>query len=90
VIKNLETSLAGRYDHYSDFGGAFTPKVGFKWLATPELAARGTWGKGFRAPSLFQISNSNVQSFQTITDPLRCPNPPTPLPGRKPRTARGA
>ena len=81
VIKNLETSLAGRYDHYSDFGGAFTPKIGFKWLATPELAARGTWGKGFRAPSLFQISNSNVQSFQTITDPLRCPNPPTPLPG---------
>ena len=81
VIKNLETQLAGRYDHYSDFGGNFTPKVGFKWLATPELAARGTWGKGFRAPSLFQISNSNVQSFQTITDPLRCPNPPTPLPG---------
>ena len=81
IIKNLETQIAGREDHYSDFGSAFTPKVGFKWLATPTLAARGTWGKGFRAPSLFQISSSNVQSFQTITDPLRCPNPPTPLPG---------
>jgi iron complex outermembrane receptor protein len=81
VIRNLETQIAGRYDHYSDFGNAFTPKVGFKWLATPTLAARGTWGKGFRAPSLFQISNSNVQSFNTITDPLRCPTPPTPLPG---------
>jgi iron complex outermembrane receptor protein len=81
VIRNLETQIAGRWDHYSDFGNARTPKIGFKWLATPTLAARGTWGKGFRAPSLFQISNANVQSFNTITDPLRCPNPPTPLPG---------
>ena len=80
-IKNLETQLAGRYDHYSDFGSAFTPKVGAKYLITPTLAARGTWGKGFRAPSLFQISDSNVQSFNTITDPLRCPSGQTPLPG---------
>jgi iron complex outermembrane receptor protein len=79
-IRNLETQLAGRYDHYSDFGNAFTPKVGAKYLVTPALAVRGTWGKGFRAPSLFQISSSSVQSFNTITDPLRCPNPPTPLP----------
>jgi iron complex outermembrane receptor protein len=82
ILKNLETQIAGRYDHYSDFGNAFTPKVGFKWLATDALAARGTWGKGFRAPSLFQISSANVQSFNTgITDPLRCPNGTTPLPG---------
>jgi iron complex outermembrane receptor protein len=81
VLKNLETQVAGRYDHYSDFGNAFTPKVGFKWLATDTLAARGTWGKGFRAPSLFQISSANVQSFNNgITDPLRCPNGTTPLP----------
>jgi iron complex outermembrane receptor protein len=81
IIKNLETQVAGRYDHYSDFGNAFTPKLGAKYLITPTFAARGTWGKGFRAPSLFQISNSNVQSFNTITDPLRCPSGSTPLPG---------
>jgi iron complex outermembrane receptor protein len=80
IVRNLETSIAGRWDHYSDFGNARTPKVGFKWLATPTLAARGTWGKGFRAPSLFQISSANVQSFNTITDPVRCPNGSTPLP----------
>ena len=79
-VKNLETQLAGRLDHYSDFGNAFTPKVGAKYLLDPTLAARATWGKGFRAPSLFQISSANVQAFNTITDPLRCPNPPTPLP----------
>lgn len=80
VLKNLELSIAGRYDHYSDFGNSTTPKLGFKWLATDTLAARGTWGKGFRAPSLFQISSANVQAFNTITDPLRCPNGTTPLP----------
>jgi iron complex outermembrane receptor protein len=82
LLKNLETQVAARYDHYSDFGNSFVPKVGFKWLATDTLAARGTWAKGFRAPSLFQISNANVQAFQQgIVDPLRCPNPPTPAPG---------
>jgi iron complex outermembrane receptor protein len=80
ILKNLETSLAARYDHYSDFGNATTPKVGFKWQPEETLAARGTWGKGFRAPSLFQISSANVQAFNTITDPLRCPNGTTPLP----------
>ena len=82
ILKNVETSLAARYDHYSDFGNSFTPKVGFKWNATDTLAARGTWGRGFRAPSLFQISSANVQAFNTgIIDPVRCPNPPTPAPG---------
>jgi len=80
VIRNLETSLAGRWDHYSDFGNARTPKIGFKYLVDPTVALRGTWGKGFRAPSLFQISDANVQSFNTITDPVRCPNGSTPLP----------
>ncbi|HUQ29125.1 MAG TPA: TonB-dependent receptor [Usitatibacter sp.] len=74
VVRNVETQIAGRYDRYSDFGSAFTPKLGAKWLVTPALAARGTWAKGFRAPSLFQISNANVQSFNAgIVDPLRCP-----------------
>ena len=74
ILKSVETSLAARYDHYSDFGGSFTPKVGFKWNATDSLAARGTWGRGFRAPSLFQISNANVQAFNAgIVDPVRCP-----------------
>jgi iron complex outermembrane recepter protein len=80
ILKNLETQLAGRYDHYNDFGNSFTPKVGFKWLATDTLAARGTWSKGFRAPSLFQISDANVQAFIVVTDPVRCPSGSTPIP----------
>lgn len=74
VFRNLETQLAARNDYYSDFGNAFTPKVGVKWKFSDALAARATWGKGFRAPSLFQISNADVQAFNSgIVDPVRCP-----------------
>ncbi len=72
-IKNLEMQLAGRYDHYSDYGNSTTPKVGIKWTPINQLALRATYSEAFRAPSLLQISSGNVQAFNTgINDPLRC------------------
>lgn len=81
VVKNVETQFAVRYDHYSDYGNSTTPKVGIKWNANTFLALRGNYAEAFRAPSLTQTSNSRVQSFSTITDPIRCPNGSTPRPG---------
>ncbi|MEO7761349.1 MAG: TonB-dependent receptor, partial [Casimicrobiaceae bacterium] len=73
-LKNVESQLAVRSEHYSDFGNSTTPKIGLKWTVLPTLAVRGTWGKGFRAPGLSQISNSSVQAFNNgVEDPLRCP-----------------
>lgn len=73
-IKNLETQLAVRTERYSDFGNATTPKVGVKYMPTPQVALRGTYAEGFRAPSLTQISQSSVQAFNNnVQDPLRCP-----------------
>ncbi len=77
-IKDVETQLAIRQDHYSDFGNSTTPKIGVKWKIHETVAARATYARGFRAPSLFQISNSNVQSFNAgIVDPVRCVNAQT-------------
>jgi iron complex outermembrane recepter protein len=81
IVKNVETQLAVRFDHYSDYGNSTTPKVGVKWKVFEPLALRANYGEAFRAPSLTQASTSRVQSFSTITDPLRCPNGATPLPG---------
>jgi iron complex outermembrane receptor protein len=65
--------LAGRYDHYSDYGNSTTPKVGIKWTPINQVALRSTYAEAFRAPSLLQISQGNVQSFNVgINDPLRC------------------
>lgn len=81
LVKNVETQLAVRFDRYSDYGNSTTPKVGIKWNALSSLALRANYGEAFRAPSLTQVSSSRVQSFSTITDPIRCPNGTTPLPG---------
>ncbi len=68
VIRNVEASLAAREDHYSDFGSAFSPKVGLKWKVIPELLFRATASKGFRAPSLPEISPSSASFFTSVTD----------------------
>jgi iron complex outermembrane receptor protein len=72
VTRTLEAQLAMRIDRYSDYGGSNTPKVGIKWKALPNVAFRSSWAKGFRAPSLTEISRSSVTAFTTVTDPLLC------------------
>ncbi len=81
ILKNVETQFAIRHDRYSDYDNSTTPKFGIKWNALSTLAFRANYGEAFRAPSLTQTSNSRVQSFSTVTDPVRCPNGTTPLTG---------
>ena len=84
VLKDLELQVAARAERYSDFGSATTGKLGFKWTAIKSvLAFRGTTATGFRAPSISQISNSFVVSFNNfqerrVVDSLRCNNTATP------------
>ena len=56
ILDNLELSLAGRYDDYSDFGSNFSPKVSLRWEAMDSLAFRASYGEGFRAPPLDVLS----------------------------------
>ena len=54
----LEVDAAVRYDHYDTYGGQATPKFGMKYTPIEMLSLRGTWGKGFRAPSISEAGNS--------------------------------
>ncbi|WP_304637568.1 MULTISPECIES: TonB-dependent receptor domain-containing protein [Pseudoalteromonas] len=54
VTEQLELQVAGRYDHYNDFGGTFNPKVGFSYRPSDSLIIRSSWSTSFRAPSLTQ------------------------------------
>ncbi len=56
----LTLGAAGRYDHYSDFGGAATWKATARAEATGWLAFRGSASTGFRAPSLQQEYYSSI------------------------------
>jgi len=69
VIKQLEIDASGRYDHYSDFGGKFVPKTGFKFTPLPQLTVRGTYSQGFRAPSFAENGSSSAEGFINYTPP---------------------
>jgi hypothetical protein len=59
-IKNLHLDLAGRYEHYSDFGSVYTGKVTARYDFSPAFALRGTVSNGFRAPTLAEEFYSSV------------------------------
>jgi iron complex outermembrane receptor protein len=76
-IKELEVEAAVRYDHYDTAGGAATPKFGVKYQPITWLALRGTWGKGFRAPSTAEgAASGEVFGAGNYTDPVLCKNGP--------------
>ena len=69
---HLEASAAMRYDHFTDVGSAYTPKAGLKWTPTREFALRGTFARGFRAPSPAENGAGGLAAFSTAADPARC------------------
>jgi iron complex outermembrane receptor protein len=58
----LRVDLAGRYEHFSDFGDATVGKLTARYDFAPEFALRGTLSNGFRAPTLAEeyFSSTNV------------------------------
>ncbi|BDX06515.1 TonB-dependent receptor domain-containing protein [Planctobacterium marinum] len=52
--ETVDMQLAGRYDHYDDFGSTFNPKIGLSWRPSDDLILRGSFASSFRAPSLTQ------------------------------------
>jgi iron complex outermembrane receptor protein len=68
ILKQLEVDVDGRYDHYSEGFNHFSPKVGVKVTPVREVILRGTFSKGFRAPSIPETSGS-VLGFVTRTPP---------------------
>lgn len=50
----LSVQLAGRYEHYSDFGDTLNGKIAARIEPVKGIAIRGSASTGFRAPSLAQ------------------------------------
>ncbi|MGN6269065.1 MAG: TonB-dependent receptor domain-containing protein [Sphingomonas sp.] len=70
IVKELEINASGRYDHYSEGFSHFSPKIGAKFTPIKEVTLRGTFSKGFRAPT-FAESNprSSFPGFVTYSPP---------------------
>ena len=76
IFTGFDLNVAGRYDHYSCFGGTTNPKVSFAYRPTDWLLFRGAYSTGFKVPSFNQLFNgvSEVQyTGQDLADPRTCP-----------------
>ncbi|MBM7073134.1 TonB-dependent receptor [Shewanella sp. 202IG2-18] len=72
VTDELEVNFALRYDDYSDFGSATTPKLGLRYKVLDNVVVRASWGQGFRAPSLTDLYAADSFSADSATDYHYC------------------
>ena len=64
IIHNLTFSQSGRYDHYSDVGGAFSPRFALRYQPVQALTMYASYNRGFRAPTFVEDSNSQTIGIQ--------------------------
>jgi iron complex outermembrane recepter protein len=60
LTKQVLLNVAGRYEHYSDFGSRVTGKAALRVQPSKQLVIRGAASTGFRAPGLAQSWFSHV------------------------------
>ena len=68
-FQRLELSFAARYSDYSTSGSKTTYKAGVDWKPVKDLLLRGSWGQGFRAPSIGELFGTPSRFDQEIVDP---------------------
>ena len=71
VTKNWMISGAARFENYNDFGSTINGKFATRYKITNQLAMRGSFSTGFRAPSLVQkfygLNFTNFQGGNLVT-----------------------
>jgi iron complex outermembrane recepter protein len=70
LISSLTFSQSSRYDHYSDFGSAFSPRFALRYQPVSQLTTYASYSRGFRAPTLAETSQRNSSGTQTAADPF--------------------
>jgi iron complex outermembrane receptor protein len=69
IIHNLTFTQAGRYDHYNDFGGAFSPNFALRYQPVQAITTFASYSRGFRAPTLVENSQAVYLGHQNLVDP---------------------
>ncbi|WP_421134003.1 TonB-dependent receptor plug domain-containing protein [Alteromonas sp. A079] len=60
ITENFMLAGALRYEDFSDFGNTTKGKIAFRWQAFEDIAFRGAFSTGFKAPTLGQSNVRNV------------------------------
>jgi iron complex outermembrane receptor protein len=72
LVYKLDLQIAGRAEHYSDFGDVAKPKIAAAWDIFDGLRIRGSYSEGFRAPNLEQTNATTYGRLATNNDYIRC------------------
>jgi len=75
-IEALQIDIAGRAEHYTDFGDTQIGKITARYDFAPELGVRGTLSTGFRAPTLpeeFYSATNVTPTAATVQLPADSP-----------------
>jgi vitamin B12 transporter len=70
----FDSELAGRYDHDSTFGGAFSGSAAVGWKFTDSLRLSASYGTAFRAPNLNELFSPGYGGYYAgnpLLDPER-------------------
>ncbi len=66
--KMLSMNVSARYEDFiTSKKNTFVPKIGFKWMPNETLVFRGSWGKGFREASLYELYAGAVASLNPVS-----------------------
>lgn len=71
LLSALRATLAGRHDHYDDFGDTFNPQYGLEWQPIKGVLLRAAYGTSFRPPSLFELYQPQTAFPSLIADTRR-------------------
>jgi iron complex outermembrane receptor protein len=72
ALYEVKLTAGGRLDNYNDFGQIFNPQFGFHWLPYRDLALHVSYGRSFRAPSMYELYlPRQVFHGLPVADPLR-------------------
>lgn len=75
VLNNLDVTVSGRFDRYSDFGSTTNPKLSVQYRPAKEVLMRGSISTGFRAPTLYELHevDSFTNTAGSLNNPVNCP-----------------
>ncbi len=67
-VYSADVDAAVRYEHYSDAGDSFVPKVSFVVRPIQDIALRGSYSQSFVAPTLYSEFGPTSQGFTSSVD----------------------
>lgn len=67
-VHSLNLSAAMRYENYPGVDSLATPKIGIIYAPSRDIEIKGSWGKSFKAPTLYQrFANRFVDIYPTTS-----------------------